>query len=74
MPRANPDLLNVREKDEPATQSRADNRPFVAPVSDAGGLATAPVCGQAPIRLENFGPEIPRRLPLLGALTRTSPG
>lgn len=59
MPRADPDLLNVREVDEPAGQPLADNRPFVAPVSDAGGLATAPVCGQAPIRLENFGHEIP---------------
>lgn len=59
MPRENPDLLNVREKDEPADQPLADNRPFVAPVSDGGGLATAPVCGRAPIRLENFGPEIP---------------
>jgi predicted acyl esterase len=58
MPRANPDLLNVREPDEPTTEPLADNRPFVAPVSDAGGLATSPVCGQAPIRLENFGPEI----------------
>jgi predicted acyl esterase len=63
MPRANPDLLNVREKDEPADQPLADNRPFVAPVSDAGGLATAPVCGQAPIRLENFGSEIPYEPP-----------
>ncbi len=59
MPRANPDLLNVREVDEPADEPLADNRPFVAPVSDAGGLATAPVCGQAPIRLDNFGAEIP---------------
>lgn len=58
MPRAKPDLLNVREKDEPATHPLGDNRPFEAPVSDAGGLATAPVCGQASIRLENFGPEI----------------
>jgi hypothetical protein len=59
LPRADPDPLNVREVDEPADTPLVDNRPFVAPVSDAGGLATAPVCGQAPIRLETFGPEIP---------------
>lgn len=43
MPRAQPDLLNVREEDEPAGPV-ADNRPFAAPRSDGGGLATAPVC------------------------------
>jgi hypothetical protein len=63
MPRAKPDLLNVREKDEPAGEPLADNRPFVVPVSDAGGLTTAPVCGQPPIRLESFGPETVYGLP-----------
>ena len=49
MPRAHPQLLNVREKDEPADQPLADNRPFAPPVSDAGGMATSRVCGSAPI-------------------------
>ena len=50
MPRDDPDLLNVREKDEPAGEPLADNRPFEAPVSDGGGIATAPVCGGGPER------------------------
>ena len=49
LPAEEPDLLNVREADEPATEPLADNRPFDAPVSDGGGLATAPVCGAAPV-------------------------
>ena len=50
MPHRDPDLLNVREIDEPAGEPLADNRPFEPPVSDGGGLATAPVCGEAPER------------------------
>jgi hypothetical protein len=61
MPRASPDLLNVREKDEPAEQPLADNRPFTAPVSDAGGLATRPVCGQGPIDPQAVRSELDRR-------------
>lgn len=48
LPAGQPDLLNVREPDEPASEALADNRPYDAPVSDGGGLATAPVCGAAP--------------------------
>jgi hypothetical protein len=55
MPSAQPDLLNVREKDEPADQPLADNRPFTAPVSDAGGLATAPICGRDPVDPQSLG-------------------
>ena len=57
MPRENPDLLNLREADDPPGPLAAV--PVASPpVSDAGGLATAPVCGQAPIRLQDFGREI----------------
>ena len=48
MPRARPDLLNVRENDEPAGQPLADNRPFDAPVS-TGGIARRKLCGQGPV-------------------------
>lgn len=47
--RPDPDLLNVREYDEDAG-ALADNRPFVAPSSDGGGIGTAPVCGDEPER------------------------
>jgi predicted acyl esterase len=66
MPRSDPDLLNVRERDE--THVRANPGP--APVSDGGGIATAPVCGNAPLRLANFGPEIDYRGPA-GGITRS---
>lgn len=55
MPRKRPALLNVRELGETGPL-RAMKGPV--PVSDAGGLATAPVCGKAPIRLPMFGPPI----------------
>jgi hypothetical protein len=47
MPRREPALLNVREKDEAPDQPLADN-PFTAPVSDAGGMVTTKVCGRSP--------------------------
>jgi hypothetical protein len=58
MPRDRQRLLNVREADEgsaplgpgPANTPR---------VSDAGGLARAPLCGRPPERLAMFGPELP---------------
>ncbi|MCA1727024.1 MAG: hypothetical protein LC722_05055 [Actinobacteria bacterium] len=56
MLRKRPDLLNVREVDEKGPL-RAIRGPV--PVSDAGGLATAPVCGKAPLRLPMFGPPRP---------------
>jgi predicted acyl esterase len=59
MPHAQPDLLNVREKDEPADQPLADNRPFAPPISDAGGLATTPICGQDPIDPQSVVSETP---------------
>ncbi|MDQ3756367.1 MAG: CocE/NonD family hydrolase [Actinomycetota bacterium] len=59
MPRADPDLLNVQEWDD--LDLRATPTP--APVSDGDGVATAPVCGAGPVRLENFGPEIDHRPP-----------
>jgi hypothetical protein len=52
MPRADADLLNVREKDE--SGPLADN-PYTPPVTD-GGLATAPVCGHEPERNDVLGP------------------
>jgi hypothetical protein len=55
MPRRDAKLLNVRESDETGPLRSSPPR---APVSDAARLATAPVCGQAPIRLEGFGPEL----------------
>jgi hypothetical protein len=48
MPRTRPDLLNVREEDEPAGRPLADNRPFEAPVS-TGGIARRNLCGRGPI-------------------------
>jgi predicted acyl esterase len=56
MPRADADLLNVREKDEPAGEPLADNRPHAALATDGGGLAVTPVCGQPPERNEVLGP------------------
>jgi hypothetical protein len=41
------DLLNVREKDEPADTPLPDN-PYEPPVTDGGGMARAPVCGKSP--------------------------
>ena len=61
MPRQDPDLLNVREHDE----SHAKANPGPAPVTD-GGVASKPVCGVAPIRLPNFGPETDYRPPAGG--------
>ena len=61
MPREDPDLLNVREHDE----EHVSANPGPAPVSD-GGVATKPVCGVAPIRLPNFGPEIDYKPPAGG--------
>lgn len=57
-PRRNADLLNVREKDEPAETPLADNRGHKPPVSDGGGVASASVCGRAPLRHELLGPVI----------------
>jgi X-Pro dipeptidyl-peptidase len=57
MPRERAELLNVREEDEPADQPLADNRSAPAAISDAGGLATARVCGNAPERNEILGPK-----------------
>lgn len=56
MPRPNPDLLNVREFDE--TGSLSANPLPSPPISDGGGIASAPLCGAKPIRMENFGPPI----------------
>jgi predicted acyl esterase len=42
------DLLNVREKDEPAGAVLADNRPYASPVAD-GGIAMQSVCGHPPL-------------------------
>ena len=61
MPREDPDLLNVREYDEAHVRAN----PGPAPVSD-GGIATDSVCGEAPLRLDNFGPEIDYRPPASG--------
>lgn len=52
MPRERPRLLNVRETDEKGPL-RAVRAPI--PVSDGGGIATAPVCGERPLRLPMFG-------------------
>lgn len=59
MPREDPDLLNVREHDE----THVHANPVEAPVSDGGGIATAPVCGEAPVRLSNFGSESDYKAP-----------
>jgi hypothetical protein len=61
MPRARPDLLNVREKDEPAGQPLADNRPFDAPVS-TGGIARRKLCGQGPIDPQSVKSQVRRCL------------
>jgi hypothetical protein len=66
MPREEPDLLNVREIDEPPTQPLADNRPFDAPVS-TGGIARRKVCGQGPIDPQSVESEVRR------CLSRRSP-
>ncbi len=55
---ARPDgpYLNVREVDEEGALSSA----AVAPrITDGGGLASEPVCGERPERLPAFGPEKP---------------
>jgi hypothetical protein len=46
MPRPDAPLLNVREADEGAQPLAS--KPAAAGVRDGGGLATAPLCGQAP--------------------------
>lgn len=55
MPRRRPELLNVREKDEPAEVPLQRSVQTAPRTSDAGGMATAPVCGRAPRRLPHFG-------------------
>ncbi len=54
MARPAPDLLRVRD----ARPENAAKPPGAPPVSDAGGVASAAVCGNAPIRLDTFGPAI----------------
>ena len=60
MPREDSQLLNVREPDEgePADTPLASN-PSHALEVDGGGIATRPVCGQAPQRDEVVGPARP---------------
>ena len=66
--RADPDYINVREKDEEGAQ--LSTNPGVAPVSDAAGLVTQPVCGMPPERLQpTLGSEINYR-PHAGGVTR----
>jgi predicted acyl esterase len=52
MPRADADLLNVREKDESAPLASNSYTPLVTD----GGLATARVCGHEPERNDVLGP------------------
>lgn len=52
MARPAPDLLRVRDA-RPAESVKPTAGP---PVSDAGGVASASVCGKAPERLDTFGP------------------
>jgi predicted acyl esterase len=59
MPHADAPLLNVRETDEAGAGPLAST-PRAAGVADGGGVAVAPVCGNAPERIEQFmGPEKP---------------
>ena len=54
MPRPEPELLVVRDV-RPEGEQRTRGG---AIISDAGGLATAPVCGRAPIRTPILGPAL----------------
>ena len=66
--RSDPDYINVREKDE--GDSELETNPGVAPVSDAGGLVSRPVCGLDPERLHpTLGSEIDYR-PHAGGVTK----
>jgi predicted acyl esterase len=56
MPRADADLLNVREKDESAPLPSNSYSPLITD----GGLATAPVCGLTPERNDVLGPVRPQ--------------
>ena len=51
-PRLSPDLLKVRDA-RPDASIKPSSKP---PLSDGGGVATAAVCGKAPLRLDTFGP------------------
>lgn len=71
MPREDPDLINVRERSEFIIEKGAAQDPLpteeVSDFASDGGLATAPVCGEPPSRIEDvistLGPEIPYEAP-----------
>jgi predicted acyl esterase len=52
MPHADSPLLNAAEEDDPTPRGT----PAKIGLRDGGGIAGAPVCGEAPQRMSNFGP------------------
>lgn len=72
MARRGADLLNVREADEGSAPLRTAG-PWADPSSDAGGLASALLCGRAPERLAMFGPELSPDRTVGGCSDRLSP-
>ena len=57
MPRADADLLNVLEMGATEDSEPLHANPGVSPPTTGGGMATAPVCGRAPERIDLLGPE-----------------
>ncbi|MDQ4004977.1 MAG: CocE/NonD family hydrolase, partial [Actinomycetota bacterium] len=70
MPTPGADLIDVREWGETSLESPGATQSL----RDGGGTATAPVCGEAPQRLEMFGPESDAGSGLPGQADPRAPG